>query len=74
MFMSHIKKITITKITNAIVLNYDFCHSIICSRGVILLNSSLLFRFKRKLEVFISVEDFFELHSLATEVKKTKTG
>ena len=39
----------------------------------LLMNSFRLFEFKRKLEVFSSVEDFFELHSWATEEKKTKT-
>ncbi|WP_337992825.1 GIY-YIG nuclease family protein [Flavivirga sp. 57AJ16] len=38
-----------------------------------LMNSFRLFGFKRKLEVFGSVEDFFELHSRATEEKKDKS-
>ncbi len=36
------------------------------------MNSFKLFGFKRKLEVFSSVEGFFELHSSATEGKKDK--
>ena len=36
------------------------------------MNSFKLFEFKRKLEFFSFVEDFFELHSRATEVKKDK--
>ncbi|WP_303318366.1 hypothetical protein Q4Q34_10305 [Flavivirga abyssicola] len=36
------------------------------------MNSFSLFGFKRKLEVFASVEDFFELHSRATGGKKDK--
>ncbi|MDO5988851.1 hypothetical protein Q4Q39_15680 [Flavivirga amylovorans] len=36
------------------------------------MNSFRLFGFKRKLEVFAYVEDFFELHSRATEGKKTE--
>ncbi|MDO5977283.1 hypothetical protein [Flavivirga spongiicola] len=36
------------------------------------MNSFRLFGFKRKLEIFVSVEDFFELHSRATEGKKDK--
>ncbi|MDO5987566.1 hypothetical protein Q4Q39_09170 [Flavivirga amylovorans] len=38
------------------------------------LNSFRLFGFKRKLEVFAYVEDFFELHSRATEGKKDKNS
>ncbi|WP_303283161.1 hypothetical protein [Flavivirga amylovorans] len=38
-----------------------------------ILNSFRLFGFKRNLEVFDYVEEFFELHSRATEGKKTKT-
>ena len=38
------------------------------------MNSFKLFGFKRELEIFSSVEGFFELHSRATEGKKTKTG
>ena len=37
------------------------------------MNSFRVFGFKRKLEVFSSVEDFFELHSRATEGKKDKS-
>ncbi|MDO5989420.1 hypothetical protein Q4Q39_18600 [Flavivirga amylovorans] len=37
------------------------------------MNSFRLFGFKRKLEVFDYVEDFFELHSRATQGKKDKT-
>jgi hypothetical protein len=36
------------------------------------LNSFKLFGFKRKLEVFSSIEVSFELHSIATEEKKDK--
>ncbi|QMU65605.1 MAG: hypothetical protein GKR88_15830 [Flavobacteriaceae bacterium] len=36
------------------------------------MNSFKLFEFKRKLEVFRTVESFFELHSSATERKKDK--
>ncbi|MDO5971826.1 hypothetical protein Q4Q35_18645 [Flavivirga aquimarina] len=36
------------------------------------MNSFKLFGFKRKLEVFSSVEGFFELHSRVTEGKKDK--
>ncbi len=36
------------------------------------MNSFKLFGFKRKLEVFSFVEDFFKLHSSATEGKKDK--
>ena len=36
------------------------------------MNSFRLFEFKRKLEVFSSVEGFFEFHSRATEGKKGK--
>ncbi|WP_170179701.1 hypothetical protein [Flavivirga rizhaonensis] len=39
---------------------------------ILVLNSFRLFGFKRKLEVFAYVEDFFELHSRATEGKKDK--
>ncbi|GAA3586955.1 hypothetical protein GCM10022396_00190 [Flavivirga amylovorans] len=35
-----------------------------------IVNSFRLLGFKRKLEVFAYVEDFFELHSRATEGKK----
>ncbi|QMU63044.1 MAG: hypothetical protein GKR88_01330 [Flavobacteriaceae bacterium] len=38
-----------------------------------ILNSFRPFGFKRKLEVFSSVEGFFELHSSTTEGKKTRT-
>ena len=34
------------------------------------MNLFQLFGFKRKLEVLSFVEDFFELHSIATEEKK----
>ncbi len=37
-----------------------------------ILNSFKLFGFKRKLEVFSSVEGFFKLHSSATEGEKDK--
>ena len=36
------------------------------------MNSFKLFGFKRKLGIFCSVEDFFKLHSRATEGKKDK--
>lgn len=36
------------------------------------MNSFKLFRFKRKLKLFSYVENFFELHSIATERKKDK--
>ncbi|MDO5986977.1 hypothetical protein Q4Q39_06105 [Flavivirga amylovorans] len=36
------------------------------------MNSFRLFGFKRKLEVFDYVEDFFSLHSRATQGKKDK--
>ncbi len=37
---------------------------------VFFMNSFKLFDFKRKLEAFSSVEDFFELHNIVTEDKK----
>ncbi|QMU66311.1 MAG: hypothetical protein GKR88_19825 [Flavobacteriaceae bacterium] len=38
------------------------------------MNSFTLFGCKRKLEVFSSVEGFFELHSSTTEGEKDKNG
>ena len=40
------------------------------ANAAFLLNSFKFFEFKRKLEVFSFVEDFFKLHSWATEEKK----
>lgn len=38
------------------------------------MNSFKLFGFKRKLDIFYADEDFFELHSIATERKKDKNS
>lgn len=38
------------------------------------MKSFIFFGFKRKLEIFSSVKDFFELNSSVTEGEKDKTG